>query len=151
MAEILPTTSLLPTIMEGESISFTFESQLLATETLVEFKIISTNFPNSINVNGATFSGSFSGLFTLPDGSLKYRDGDDLISVNSFSSLPPKGTVELYSYTPPNQMLKNFNIVVSLTYLDETSTEPLNITKSYTQPVQGNWNTFRDLFLAYVR
>lgn len=150
MADIIPSSTTLPTILEGQSISFTFEADLSSTETLINLEIISTDFPEYIEINGATFSGNFNGLFTLPENSLKYRDGDELKSTNSFALLPPKGTVELYSYTPPNQMLKNFKIDVRLTYTDETL-EPLNIIKSYTQPIQGNWNVFRDLFLQYVR
>lgn len=153
MATILPEESLLPVIMEGSNFSFTFTNTLEADEVLVDFKITETDMPQAIAINGPTFSGNFAGLFQLPPGSLKYRLGNDLLEASSFNDLPPKGTADLYSYSAPRQMFKNFNIKVELTYSkgEPGAEQVLNITKQYTQPVQGNWDTFTNMFLAYVR
>ncbi len=150
MASILPENSTLTTIVEGSSSSFTFTSNLDATETLVSLEIISTDFPSSIIVSGPTFSGTFSNLFKLDPGSLKYRKGIEYGTADSFASLPSKGTADLYSFTAPQVMLKNFNVKVKLTYTDATMAS-INITKDYVQPVQGNWDTFKQQFLNYVR
>lgn len=152
MADILPAANLLPVIMEGESTSFTFTPDLAATETLTSLRIISTDFPPNININGATFSGTFSNLFKLEPGALKYRDGLGYGEVDSFADLPPKGTVQLYSYKAPRQMLKNFNVRVQLIASDTVDpTIEINITKDYIQPIQGDWNIFRQQFINYVR
>lgn len=151
MAKILPNETLLPVIDEGQFATYTFEYELELEETLVEFKIINTTFPDSITINGATFSGVFADLFRLPHGSLKYRIGDELKSADSFADLPPKGTADLYSYSAPSQMIDHFYVTVELKYSDVAGGEPLNISKTYTQPIEGNWNTFRELFLNYVR
>ena len=50
-------------------------------------------------------------------------------------------------------MLKQFKIKVELEYTkgEIGAEQVLNITKWYTQPVKGNWDTFTRLFLDYVR
>ena len=153
MANILPELSQLPIIMEGSRFSYSFQSSLEADEVLISFKITETDMPPAIEINGPTFSGNFSGLFTLPEGSLKYRIGNELKQVSSFPELPPKGTADLYSYSAPRDMLKQFKIKVELEYTkgEIGAEQVLNITKWYTQPVKGNWDTFTRLFLDYVR
>ena len=153
LANILPELSKLPVIMEGSNFSYSFQQSLEADEVLVSFKITETDMPPAIEINGPTFSGNFSGLFTLPEGSLKYRIGNELKQASSFSELPPKGTADLYSYSAPRTMLKQFNIKVEIVYNkgEPGAEQVLNITKWYTQPVQGNWDTFTNMFLAYVR
>ncbi|ADG60061.1 hypothetical protein Acj9p161 [Acinetobacter phage Acj9] len=152
MADILPQLERLDDIREGEYSSFTFESDLTDQEVLVKLEIIESDFPEYILINGATFSGKFENLFTLPPGSLKYRDGLEYGEADSFASLPPKGTVQLYEYNAPRVMLEDFKISVRLTYTEITdpSTE-INITKVYTQPIRGDWNVFRQQFINYVR
>lgn len=152
MASILPLNSKLGTIMEGVNASFTFTAELLPTEKLVSLKIIQTDFPKYISINGPTFSGTFVNLFQLPENSLKFRKGLEYGQASNFAELPPKGTADLYSFTAPSVMLKNFNLKVELVYTDEANpTTELNITNSYIQPVQGNWDTFKQQFLNYVR
>lgn len=152
MAKILPEEKLLEEIIEGETTSFTFTHELSDQEVLVKLEIIETTFPNYILINGATFSGTFSGLFSLGPGALKYRIGLDYGEADSFADLPPKGTAQVYSYTAPSVMLETFKVVVKLTYTDilDPSTE-INITKTYTQPIRGDWNVFRQQFINYVR
>ena len=139
--------------MEGSNFSYSFQQSLEADEVLVSFKITETDMPPAIEINGPTFSGNFSGLFALSEGSLKYRIGNELKQSSSFSELPPKGTADLYSYSAPRTMLKQFNIKVELVYNkgEPSAEQVLNITKWYTQPVQGNWDTFTNMFLVYVR
>ncbi|QGZ15745.1 hypothetical protein HYQ21_gp229 [Acinetobacter phage vB_AbaM_Apostate] len=152
MAKIVPATTKLSTIMEGDNVSFTFSAELAATEKLVSLKIIQHDFPSYISINGATFSGRFTDLFKLPLNSLKYRKGLEYGQATTFAELPPKGTAVIYSFTTPNVMLKDFNLTVQLTYTEEANpTTELNITNSYIQPVQGNWDTFKHQFLDYVR
>lgn len=153
MAEILPTNTMLPTILEGDSFSFSFTYSLAAGETVESILITHHNFPNVINVSGPTFSGTFSGLFSLPTDSLKYRKGLDYGVASRFSDLPAKGTADLYSMTPPSTMIKDYSLTVTLNYIktDEAGLETrLNITKTYTQRVQGNWSTFKNQFLDYL-
>lgn len=151
MADILPLVNLLPEIMEGDTASVTFTPELdPATEVFVSCEIIETNFPDTIDIQGPTFSGKFEHLFKLPPESLKYRIGLDYGVADSFADLPPKGTAQLYEYHAPREMLKNFNVKVQLNYTDLAGT-PLNITKDYIQPIQGNWDNFRRQFLDYVR
>ncbi|EQA7786704.1 hypothetical protein ACX818_001290 [Acinetobacter baumannii] len=151
MASILPENKLLNVIMEGNNSSVAFSPSLSGTEKLVSINIIYHNFPNSITVNGPKFSGVFRDLFELPKDSLKYRKGLEYGTASKFSELPPKGAAQLYSFTPPSQMLKNFNVTVELVYNEGPGTPELNITKEYIQPVQGNWDTFKNQFLEYVR
>ncbi|AEJ90216.1 hypothetical protein ZZ1p0163 [Acinetobacter phage ZZ1] len=150
MSDILPINSLLPTIMEGANASFTFTPSLAATEKLISLKIIQNDFPSYINVSGPTFAGRFVGLFKLQPGALKYRKGLIYGETDSFDKLPPKGQAQLYSYTAPTVMKKDFHLKVELKYSTEGNTE-LNITKDYIQPIQGDWNTFREQFINYVR
>lgn len=151
MADILPLEPLLPEIMEGDSASVTFTAELdPATELLVDIEIIETDFPDTIDVQGPTFSGKFEHLFKLGPSALKYRIGLDYGEADSFADLPPKGSAQLYEYRAPREMLKNFNVKVRVNYTDLAGT-PLNITKDYIQPIQGNWDNFRRQFLEYVR
>lgn len=150
MADILPISTLLPVIMEGANASSTFTPSLDATETLVDLSIIQTDFPEYISVSGPTFSGKFSGLFKLQPGALKYRAGLEYGETDSFASLPAKGEAQLYSYTAPSVMKKDFHVRVQLKYTNEAANQ-LNITKDYIQPIQGDWGTFRQQFLDYVR
>lgn len=152
--EIMPIETLLPEISEGEYASFTFEAIPEADEILTSLEIIKTDFPDSIEISGPTFSGSFSGLFQLPENSLKFRKGiDEPQAVSSFNDLPQKGTVDLYSYTPPSEMLKNFSITVSCKYMKGPvgAELPMELEKIYTQPIIGNWSIFTQMFLNYVR
>ncbi|QQM13900.1 hypothetical protein CPT_Morttis_168 [Acinetobacter phage Morttis] len=152
MASILPSNSMLATVIEGANVSFAFTAALAPTEKLVSLKIIQTDFPSYITINGASFSGKFINLFQLPINSLKYRKGLEYGQASTFGELPPKGTADLYSFTAPAVMLKNFNIRVELVYTDESNpTTELNITNTYVQAVQGNWDTFKQQFLEYVR
>lgn len=151
---ILPVETLLTTIDEGEQFTFTFETLLEPDEILVSIEITDNDLPYVINVSGSTFSGNFYGLFDLPKNSLKYRQSvGDLISVSSFADLPPKGTADLYSYTPPSEMIKNFTITVVCKYMKGPvgAELPMELSKVYIQPVQGNWSIFTKMFLDYVR
>lgn len=153
MAEILPISTTLPIILEGDSFSFSFTYSLAAGEKFESLSIVQSNFPQGITISGPTFSGVFSGLFELPLNSLKYRKGLEFGVASRFSDLPPKGTADLYSMTPPSVMIKDYSIQVSLNYTktDEAGVETrLNITKWYTQRVQGNWSTFKNQFLNYL-
>lgn len=151
MAKILPEDNILPEILEGTSSSFTFSYDIDATEELDSISITS-DFPDYILTNGPTFSGTFIDLFELEPASLKYRQNLDYGEAQKFSQLPPKGTADLYSYTPPHEMKKTFNVTVSMDYhlIAEPDTK-LNITKHYIQVVQGNWDTFLRQFLEYVK
>lgn len=158
MAKILPIETVLPVIDENVNFSFNFDYELDSNEILDSITIKTSNMPEQININGKTFSGNFSGLFQLPKNSLKYRMNDQLYSTDSFSKLPQKGTFDLYSYSAPSEMLKTYDILVEMNYksvvVDETGTnteEVLNISKWYKQPVEGNWSTFMNMFLNYVR
>lgn len=160
MADILPIENVLQTIHEGKNFSFSFDFELSENETLKKISIKYSDMPEQIIIDENTFKGNFSGLFELPDGSLKYRFNDELFETNSFSKLPPKGSADLYSYSAPQQMLKTFNILVEMEYTSNTPSidgsetlteEVLNISKWYKQPVNGNWSTFMNMFLNYVR
>lgn len=151
MAKLLPEEKLLPVIMEGEQSSFTFTYEIDSSEEF-ESILIEADFPDYIDINGPTFSGVFFDLFELPKNSLKFRKGLEFGEVSKFSDLPPKGEAQLYSYTAPSVMRQNFDVKVTLKYHDILTPEnSLNITKYYVQPIQGNWNTFRQQFLDYVR
>lgn len=151
MAIILPLDQTLPTILEDEYFSFSFDYELASNE---EFDSISieSNLPEYISIDGSNISGRFTDLFELPVGSLKFVQGTTFGEVSRFADLPPKGTAQLYSYTAPNYMRKEYTIKIVLYYHDISSPgNTLNITKYYIQPIQGNWDIFKRQFINYVR
>ncbi|ADI96399.1 gp5.1 conserved hypothetical protein [Acinetobacter phage Ac42] len=157
MANILPVNSILPDALEGDQVHQAFTAELSSTETLDSIRIINNDFPNGIVVNGASYSGVFRDVFKLSPGALKYRKGFEYGQADSFSELPPKGTADLYSYGAPSVMRDNFHCTVELIYTSSDASDPAatgtqsTITKSYTQPLQGNWSTFANRFREYVR
>lgn len=149
MATILPEESELPDIYESEHANVEFGYILNSGEEFLSMSVES-EFPDYIEHFSNGYKGEFNNLFELPPGSLKYTKGLEYGEAQKFSELPPKGTADLYSYTAPKIMLKNFNVSVNLKILDSIGTE-INITKQYIQPVRGNWSTFKAQFLNYVR
>lgn len=150
MAKILPDS--LNTILEGEYFNKSFNYELDSNESFSSIKIIESNFPDYISIDGNSFYGVFRNLFDLPKDSLKYRKGLEYGTASNFNELPPKGTADLYSFTAPSEMIKNYTIKVKLSYFDISDPAiELNITKEYIQQVQGNWDSFKNNFLEYLR
>lgn len=160
MAEILPLYETLDEIEEGLNFSVSFTASLNTTESVKAIKIISHNFPDTVKINDQTFSGKFINIFKLPTNSLKYRIGDQLKSVSSFEELPSKNLIDIYSFTPPGSMRKEFYCDVELTYTvtSESSTgdqsgasvDEFKTIKRYTQPVYGNWSNFANILRTYL-
>lgn len=152
MASILPT--ILNQVEEYQDISVNFQASLAPNETLNEIKIISNNFPGSIIVQGASFSGSFDDIFSLGPNAIKYRQSDLYKTTDRFSEVPDNA--DIYEYIAPESLVRDFNCQVELTYtVTETgesgSTSAIqSISKSYTQRVYGNYGKFAEQLLEKI-
>lgn len=154
MADILPVNTQLPYVNEGVNVNVSFTPSLSSGEVLTNIKITSHDLPSNINVSTSSYNGIFKDNFSLPYMSLKYRDGDELKAVSSFQELPPKGTVDVYSYKGPETVLKDFHITVVMNYTETdpatSTTTSKSITKSYIQPIRGNYGDFAQKLLDYL-
>lgn len=159
MAEILPSNAKLDDVMELEGVNVTFSYSL--TEEGAKFKslnIIEHTSNPGITVQGANFKGSYKGVFSFGNDSLRYREGDDLKSAATWEDLPDPKKADLFLWRAPTNLRKTFTYTVELKYTVTTSGEPggtpstseKTLKKVYSQDVVGNWSIWGNQLREYV-
>lgn len=153
MANITPVSTALPMIQEGGAVSQAFGAELTSNETLVSLKIIKYEQTPGIIVGDTSYHGSYESVFDFGSDAIKYREGDELKSASSWSSVPDN--VDIYEWRAPTNLQRTFNYLVELVYDitttvetgesgSSTTTSRSTITKNYTQLVFGNWSKWAD-------
>lgn len=163
MAQILPASSQLPDVQEGESVNQLFTYTLGTNENFVELKIIKYDKADGIIISDESFSGSYNNVFDFGNNSLKYRQNDVLKSASSWNDIP--SDADLYEWRAPSDLQRNFVYQVKLTYDLVTpgtpavpgessgtpsTTERKTIENTYTQLVYGNWSKWGNLLRSIV-
>lgn len=166
MAEILPMSTDLSEDMEGSSIDVTFTAQFLEGETLESINIIDYEATPGVNVEGNRLFGTYQDVFALGGDALKYRTiQGQLLSADSWDSLPSSLDAQLYYFRAPKALTKTFNYVVELIYWyqapstggsapdDPVVTPPAEkrtIRKTYFKTIVGNWSRWANQLRSYV-
>ena len=166
MAEILPMSTDLSEDMEGSSIDVTFTAQFQEGETLESINIIDYEPTPGINVEGNRLFGTYRDVFALGGDALKYRTiQGQLLSADSWDSLPSDKDTQLYYFKAPKALKKTFNYVVELIYWyqapstgggtpeDPTVTPPpekRTLRKTYFKIIVGNWSRWANQLRSYV-
>lgn len=164
MVDILPANTELPDIQEGGSVNQTFTAQLEATDTLESINIIDYQSTPGINVSGNNYSGVYQSVFSFGGDALKYRQGNQLKSAQSWESLPPPGDADLYLWKAPSKLERIFTYTVKVTYWRQPESPPsesgekttppapihMEYQKTYSQLVYGNWSKWANQLRAYV-
>lgn len=160
MADILPASTVLPSVRENTPVSQTFTPNLTEPGAiLVSIKVNPIDKNNGISISGPSYSGMYTGVFTL-NGGLKYRlKTGQRLSANSWDDLPDPKTADLYSFEAPQSLEKDFSYSVEMIYDVTPPSEPglpvnptvrKNITKVYRQQVLGSWSVWANNLREYV-
>lgn len=165
MADILPLSTNLNTLMEGGGVDVTFTPLFSEGESLVSINITEYEPTPGINVESNRLFGVYESVFTFPDGSLLYRENDDFKSARTWEDLPPPKTADLYLWRAPGNLQKTFSYKVEMIYKYQAPDEPgsgegggsvtpapveRTLTKVYTQLIVGNWSRWANQLRNYV-
>ncbi|QBX32830.1 hypothetical protein Asfd1_204 [Aeromonas phage Asfd_1] len=160
MSDILPISTVLPTVRENTPVTQIFTANLTEPgATLVSITVNSLTHNEGINVAGSSYSGEYTGVFSL-NGGLKYRlKTGERLTASRWEDLPDPKSADLYSFEAPGSLEKDFQYVVEMIYDVVVPSEPglpvnppvrNKVEKIYSQTVMGSWRVWANNLRDYV-
>lgn len=160
MADILPASTVLPSVRENTQVQQTFSADLTEIGSkLISISVTALASNEGILVAGSSFSGEYTSVFSL-NGGLKYRlKTGERLTASRWEDLPDPKSADLYSFEAPRSLEKDFQYSVEMIYEITTPSEPgmpvnppvrHKIEKIYSQTVNGSWNVWANNLREYV-